>query len=156
MKKAFQGVIAIALVCGALVTAQESNRSDQPIISVLKPTPTSEPVLLQEPAAPLSEPSTPAEITLAAPMSSTSCDAWCVTPCCCPAPCVPTVFCLVDPCGCSHEACVEVPVCCAGQQPSVCWRDGLFGRQVAMLCWTCCDFEAKVIVTRNGKVRVRD
>ncbi len=65
-------------------------------------------------------------------------------------------FQLIDPTGCIHEACVKVPVCCLDKAPQVTWKDRLFGRQVATLCWECCDHEAKVIVTRKGKVRVRD
>ncbi len=155
MNTKVKAVIAIALVCCAFAAAQESQPNRDPVaISVLQAE-TSERVVLQEPAAPVPEQSTPAEVTLAAPMSSSGCDVCCATPCCCPAPCVPTTFCLVDPCGCSHEACVNVPACCAGEQPNVSWRGGLFGRQTATLCWSCCDFEARVIVTRNGKVRVR-
>lgn len=69
---------------------------------------------------------------------------------------VATVFCLVDPSGCEHHACINVPACCAGEQPSVSWKGRLFGRQVATLCWACCDKEVKVVVTRRGKVKVRD
>ena len=157
MNIVFKGVIAIALTCGAITVAQESQPSREPIaVSVLQPSETSARVILQEPAAIMPEQSTPAEIILAAPMESNGCDICCATPCCCPAPCVPTVFCLVDPCGCSHEACVNVPACCAGEQPNVNWRGGLFGRQVATLCWTCCDYQAKVVVTCHGKVKVRD
>ena len=74
---------------------------------------------------------------------------------CCPPPPTPMVFCLTDPCGCTHEACVKVPACCAGQQPCITWKNGIFGRQIATLCWNCCDHEVKVTVTRRGKVRVR-
>ncbi len=150
MKIAVKGVIAIALACGALAVAQENQLNRDPIaVSVLQ-SETSERVVLQEPSAPLPEPSTPAVVTLPAPMPNSCCEPRC------PEPCIPTTFCLVDPCGCSHEACVEVPACCAGEQPNVSWRGGLFGRQTATLCWSCCDFEARVIVTRNGKVKVRD
>ena len=150
MKTAVKGVIAIALACGAIAVAQESQPNRDPIaVSVLQPLETSERVVLQEPAVAVPEPSTPAEVTLAAPLPNTWGDP------CCPPACVPATFCLVDPCGCRHEACVDVPACCAGEQPNVSWRGGLFGRQTATLCWPCCDFEAKVIVTRNGKVKVR-
>jgi hypothetical protein len=69
---------------------------------------------------------------------------------------VPTVFCLQDPCGGSHEACVDVPACCGGEQPCVTWRQGAGKRQIAKLCWERCDHKVKVIITRKGKVRVRD
>ena len=65
-------------------------------------------------------------------------------------------FCLVDPKGCTHEACVKVSECCDGEAPTVNWHKRALGRQVATLCWDCCDEEAKVIVTRRGKVKVRD
>lgn len=74
---------------------------------------------------------------------------------CQPAPFTATVFCLTDPCGRQHEACVEVPACCALEQPTVTWKGGLFGRQVASLCWSCCDHESKVVISRTGKIRVR-
>ncbi len=74
---------------------------------------------------------------------------------CQPAPFTATVFCLTDPCGRQHEACIEVPACCALEQPAVSWKGGLFGRQVAHLCWNCCDHEAKVVISRNGKIRIR-
>ncbi|MEM7454504.1 MAG: hypothetical protein AAF456_09140 [Planctomycetota bacterium] len=77
--------------------------------------------------------------------------------CCSPCDCrtVESTVCLVDPCGCTHEACIRVPACCVGQTPQVSWRKGLLGRQIASVCWACCDHEVKVIVTRRGKVRVR-
>ncbi len=80
------------------------------------------------------------------------CNTCCCQSCCCP---VPVRMCLVDPCGCPHEVCVEVPPCCVGQQPVVSWRSGIFGRQIASVCWPCCDKQVKVVVTKHGKVRVR-
>jgi hypothetical protein len=74
---------------------------------------------------------------------------------CQPDPLTVTVFCLTDPCGRQHEACIEVPACCALEQPTVSWKGNLFGRQVACLCWDCCEYEAKVVISRNGKIRVR-
>ncbi len=65
------------------------------------------------------------------------------------------VFCLVDPSGCQHQACVSVPACCAGLQPTVSWKKRLLGRQIATLCWDCCDHDVKVVVTRKGEVKVR-
>lgn len=152
MKLVVYGFLAIGLACGALAAAQESaDQSGEPISVLRLPSPVSEDVVLQEPAAPVpADHAVPAEVVMGAPVSGGCCD-----PCCAPR-CVPTTFCLVDPCGCSHEACVKVPACCVGQQPNICWKDGVLGRQVATLCFECCDFEAKVIVTRNGNVRVRD
>ena len=86
------------------------------------------------------------------PAHTGPCNACCSQTCCCP---VPVRMCLVDPCGCPHEVCVEVPPCCVGQQPVVSWRNGIFGRQIASVCWPCCDKQVKVIVTKHGKVRVR-
>ncbi len=86
------------------------------------------------------------------------CKQCCEQTCCCPCPPPPVemVVCLQDPCGCcTYEACVCVPACCAGQQPCVTWRGALAGRKVATLCWECCGHEVKVVVTRNGVVRVR-
>lgn len=87
------------------------------------------------------------------------CTACKCTVCCCKTKSnrkVETNLNLVDPTGCVHHACVQVPVCCLNEAPRVSWKGRLFGRQVATLCWDCCDFEAKVVVTRRGKVRVRD
>jgi len=150
MKIAAKCFVAIVLVCSAVAFSQESIPSGDKAISVLELAPPSERVVLQDPVTPLPEQSTPAEVVLSEPSSGACCIP------CCPDSCIPTTFCLVDPCGCPHEACVDVPACCVDQQPEVTWRGGVFGRQVAMLCWNCCDFEAKVIVARNGKVRVRD
>lgn len=156
MKLAAKGIIAFALAFGAIAIAQESNPKDREMISVLKPPAPVEQPVLQEPAPTVPDQSTPAEVTLAPArvVLAPSVAEACCQPCCTPR-CVPTTLCLVDPCGCSHEACVEVPSCCVGQQPEICWRNGALGRQVATLCWSCCDYETKVIVTRNGKVRVR-
>ena len=64
---------------------------------------------------------------------------------------------LIDPSGCVHIACAKVPVCCTNEAPVVSWKcRRLLGRQVATLCWECCDHEVKVIITRRGKVKVRD
>ncbi|MDG1873429.1 MAG: hypothetical protein P8J27_05935 [Mariniblastus sp.] len=103
-----------------------------------------EPMLVQQPI-------------LAAPMSDDCCQPRCRRRCrCCTPPPVPTMFCLEDPCGCPHEACIKVPACCAGEQPCITWRQGLLNRQIATLCWESCDHKVKVIVNGRGKVRVRD
>ena len=76
--------------------------------------------------------------------------------CCCPPPPVKTIICLDEPCGCcTHKICVTVPGCCANVSPTVSWRNGIFGRQIATLCWPCCDHRVKVVITAFGKVRVR-
>ena len=80
----------------------------------------------------------------------------CVTCCCKPKRKVETTFCIVDPCDCEHEVCACIPACCLGETPEICWGRRLLGRQVATLCWPCCDHEVKVIITRRGKVKVRD
>lgn len=80
----------------------------------------------------------------------------CVTCCCKPKKHVTTQFELVDPKGCVHVACAKVPVCCTNEAPTVSWKCRLLGRQIATLCWECCDHEIKVVVTRRGKVKVRD
>jgi hypothetical protein len=94
---------------------------------------------------------------VSAPVVSGCCQQCHRKKCRCPKPAaVPMEFCLVDPCGCSHDACVEVPVCCLGEHPEISWRQGVRGRQIATLCWKCCDHQVKVVVTGVGKVRVRD
>jgi len=106
--------------------------------------PPAEPVILAEPYA--------SPVTVA--------DACCTTcyqiKCCCRK--VPTTanFCLIDPDGCEVEFCAKVPACCVGHQPQVSWRCGILGRKVATRCWDCCNDTVKVVVTRRGKVRVRD
>ena len=127
----------------------------------------------QEPVAPVAqEPVTPlpVEVPAEAPsvmmdsvvmdqpmmVASVCCQSCCATPCCCPSPGpTNTNFCLVDPCGCSHQACISVPVCCAGEEPCITWRKGIFGRQIATMCWTCCGHKVTVIVCRSGRVKVR-
>jgi hypothetical protein len=90
------------------------------------------------------------------PIISDCCPTCCCSSCCCPPPAPsPTTFCLVDPCGCSHQACINVPACCAGQQPTVCWRSGFLRRQIATVTWDCCGHSVKVVITCRGKVRVR-
>lgn len=118
----------------------------------------------QEPAVPIpadavESPSVILEnaIVVPVPMVATNdcCNPCCRKRCCKPKP-VPTLFYLEDPCGCNYEACVKVPACCVGEAPIITWKSGVLDRQVANLCWPSCGFEAKVIVTGRGKVRVRD
>lgn len=77
--------------------------------------------------------------------------------CCDPCHCrkVETTLCLTDCNGCEHEVCVRVPCCCVDHAPVVKWRDGILGRQIAIVCWECCDYSVKVIVNAHGCVRVR-
>ncbi len=88
---------------------------------------------------------------------SYSCSGCCANDCCrcCPPPSVSVTVCLTDPCGCVHEVCLNVPACCADQAPTVTWRSGAFGRQVANICYACCDTSGRVIITRRGRVIVR-
>ena len=84
------------------------------------------------------------------------CRSCCAKRCCCkPVPSTAN-FCLIDPDGCEIKFCAKVPACCIGQEPRVEWRCGVLGRKVARLCWDCCEDDIKVVVTRRGKVRVRD
>ena len=66
-------------------------------------------------------------------------------------------LCVVDPCThCSHNVCVTVPKCCECEAP--CYAGcskGLFGRKVLTYKWECCGHEAKVIITKSGKVIAR-
>ena len=94
------------------------------------------------------------DVLMTAPQTVLS-PAFAPAPCCDPCRKIETTICIVDPCGCSHEACVCIPACCVGETPCVTWRKGLLGRQIAKVCWTCCDHDVTVIVTRRGKVRVR-
>ena len=96
------------------------------------------------------------EIVMAQPVMSNCCSVCCCTSCCCPPPPpTPTVMCLVDPCGCSHRVCINVPACCAGEQPVICWRRGFLKRQIATLSWNCCGHQVEVVVTCFGRVIVR-
>ena len=96
----------------------------------------------------------PPAVVAPAPQICVECH--CVTCCCKPKRKIETTFCLVDPLGCKHDACVRVPACCANEAPRVSWNRRLLGRKVATLCWDCCDHKVKVIVTRRGKVKVHD
>ena len=75
--------------------------------------------------------------------------------CCCPPPPIQTTLCVNPPCSCcSQNVCVCVPGCCT-EAPTVCWRSGLFGRQIGTYTWPCCGHSVKVVVTRRGDVKVR-
>jgi hypothetical protein len=173
MKMMIGALAALVLACG--LTAMSVADSDanvgkhfmilQETEQVEAPVPVEAPVQVEAPQPgelPVDSPSVLTDgVVIDQPVpeaafESQCCPVSCV-PCCCPPPApTPTVFCLVDPCGCSHQACIRVPACCAGEQPVISWRKGIFRRQIATLCWSCCGHKAKVIVTCCGKVRVRD
>ncbi|MDG1809027.1 MAG: hypothetical protein P8J91_15825 [Pirellulaceae bacterium] len=77
----------------------------------------------------------------------------CCNVCDCP---VPTIFVLVDDCGCPHEVCIEIPPCCVGIAPVIKWRNGILGRKIAKLCWPCCKKRARVVIPANGDPKVWD
>ncbi|RMF38168.1 MAG: hypothetical protein D6753_16175 [Planctomycetota bacterium] len=97
---------------------------------------------------------------VAAAPAAVACDC-CPQPCCktvcCPPPPVQVELCIVDPCtGCSYKECVCIPACCADEQPCVECRPGLFGRKVLTYTWPCCGHQVKAIITKHGRVIVRD
>ena len=95
----------------------------------------------------------PAIVGPIAPHAGPCSQCGCAT-CCCPPTPAWTTLCLTDPCGCcTYDVRVCVPGRCVGCQPVVKWRNGLFGRKIATLCWDC-GHRVKVVVTRRGKVRV--
>ena len=98
----------------------------------------------------------PGEVPSTLLIPDVACQNGCKPSCCCKQIPQKATFCLVDPRGCKHEARAKVPACCAAESPVVSWKRGVLGRMVATLCWECCDHQVKVIVTRRGKVRVRD
>lgn len=92
---------------------------------------------------------------LAVPSLAVAHEVCCEPSCCAPPPPIETIVCLQDPCtGCTYEVSLCVPPCC-GEPPCVTWRNGIFGRRIAILSWECCGHSAKVIVTRRGRVIVR-
>lgn len=75
--------------------------------------------------------------------------------CCCPPPPVQTTLCVAPPCSCcSQNVTVCVPGCCT-EAPTVCWKNGIFGRQIGTYTWPCCGHSVKVVVTGRGDVKVR-
>ena len=75
----------------------------------------------------------------------------------CATPTMEVALCVDDPCDCcpGQEACVCVPCCCK-EAPTVCWRDGIFGRRVATYTWACCGYSVDIVVTRRGDLIVRN
>lgn len=125
--------------------APQESPSDIPSVLV-EPAPLAPPIMTPQIMAP----------PIMAPAAVDCCQSCCVTPCCCPPPRPQrAVFCIVDCNGCSHDACITVPACCAGEQPRISWRRGILGRQIATLCWDCCGHKSKVVITAFGKVRVK-
>jgi hypothetical protein len=74
----------------------------------------------------------------------------------CVAPCkrtVKTSLCVTDPCTCCK---IDVPVClpcCCEGEPTVCCRNGLFGRHIVRYDW-CCGCSVQVTILRCGDVLV--
>lgn len=75
--------------------------------------------------------------------------------CCCPPAPIQTTLCVAPPCSCcSQNVSVCIPGCCT-EAPTVCWKNGIFGRQIGTYTWACCGHSVKVVVTRRGDVKVR-
>jgi hypothetical protein len=76
--------------------------------------------------------------------------------CSCVAPCkrtIKTELCVTDPCTCCD---IKVPVClpcCCEGEPTVCCRNGLFGRTIVRYDW-CCGCSVQVTILRCGDVVV--
>jgi len=74
---------------------------------------------------------------------------------CCTPPPVQIVLSVQPPCSpCLREVTVCVPASCT-EAPTVCWKKGLFGRQIGTYTWACCGHTVKVVVNRRGDVKVR-
>lgn len=164
MKTIISLVVVIAFSCSAIAVAVEN--SEPSYKSVLTksvkvqddavppvPVPDSVPAGVPVESGTVMEGPAVGQPMMVAPMAGGCCNP-CATPCCPPPP-QSMIFCLKDPCGCMHEAKVCVPGCCVGEQPCITWRNGIFGRQIATLCWKCCDHQVRVIICRNGRVKVR-
>lgn len=77
-------------------------------------------------------------------------DRSCVSPC---ERTLKTELCVTDPCTCCD---IKVPVClpcCCDGAPTVCCRNGLFGRTVVRYDW-CCGCSVQVTILRCGDVVV--
>lgn len=163
--------IAVAVEDGSAVSVLSTSAIQPKSVvqdDVVPPAPVPEPTIPATPAAPsiqipapvpsqtvIEGPSVMSQPMMAVPVASGCCNSCCATPCCCPPPPVSVTYCLQDTRCCSHEVNVCVPACCAGEQPCISWRKGIFGRQIATLCWKCCDHQVKVTICRSGKVKVR-
>ena len=103
-----------------------------------------------------------------AAIGSTTADAGCCQPApvpccepapvCCPPPPVNVTFCVIDPVTCcKYPVTVCVPAECAGQVPCyVGCRRGIFGRKILTYKFTCCGKCVDVVITKHGRVIVRD
>ncbi|WP_372899033.1 hypothetical protein [Stieleria sp.] len=78
--------------------------------------------------------------------------------CCPPPPPVPVTFCVVDPVTCcKYPVTVCVPCECAGEIPCyVGCRKGLLGRKVLTYKFQCCGECVDIVITKHGRVIVRD
>ncbi len=111
-----------------------------------------------------------ASLTIALP-SSASAGLLCGKPACCaPEPCcqpapvccppapVEVTFCFQNPVTCCmEEVSVCVPACCAQEVPCLAsCRSGFFRRQILTFEWPGCGHCVDVVVTKHGRVIVRD
>lgn len=84
----------------------------------------------------------------------------CAQPVCCvppPPPPVEVAWCVEDPCTCcKYEVTACLPACCLCEVPCLAgWRTALLGRKILTYkfpCGECVD----VVITKHGKVTVRD
>ncbi len=66
---------------------------------------------------------------------------------------IKTVLCVQDPCCCADlQVPVCLPCCCEGE-PTVCCRNGLFGRTIVRYDW-CCGCSVQVTILRCGDLVV--
>jgi hypothetical protein len=79
-------------------------------------------------------------------------------PVCCPPPPVEVSFCVVDPVTCcKYPVTVCVPACCANEVPCYAGcRPGFLGRKILTYKFPCCGECVEVVITKFGRVIVRD
>lgn len=79
-------------------------------------------------------------------------------PVCCPAPPVEISFCVVDPVTCcKYPVTVCVPAECAGTTPVYAGcRPGFLGRKILTYKFPCCGECVDIVITKFGRVIVRD
>lgn len=82
----------------------------------------------------------------------------CCEPVCCPPPPVKVEFCAVDPVTCcKYPVTVCVPACCANELPCYAGcRSGFLGRKILTYKWPGCGHCVEVVITKFGRVIVRD